>query len=259
MRSFRIAALACLAAFTALAQPAFEVASVKPSTDNDHIIGLFTYPGGRVVATRYTLKMLIHDAYNLQDQRIQGGPRWVGEDLYNLEAKPPKSSESSHWAPASFKTPPNPEMRQMLQTLLADRFQLKMHAETKKEPVYALVVAKGGPKLKPPDTAKEPFVSLYRNGSPYEEAVSHAVRGQNATMAQLAAHLGPHFGRPVLDQTGLKGNFDFEVEYAEGESQAQAAEPLLRALQDQLGLKLETQPGSVEVLVIDRAEKPSAN
>jgi uncharacterized protein (TIGR03435 family) len=150
-------------------------------------------------------------------------------------------------------------VRQMLQTLLADRFQLKMHAETKKDSVNALVVAKGCPKLKPPDTAKEPFVSLHRNGSPLGEAISHAIRGQNATMTQLAAHLGPHFGRPVLDQTGLKGNFDFEAEYVEGESQPENVTQLLSALQDQLGLKLETQPGSVEVLVIDRAEKPSAN
>jgi uncharacterized protein (TIGR03435 family) len=259
MRLLPIASLALLAACAALAQPAFEVASVKPSTDRDTIIGLFTYPGGRVVATKYTLRMLIHDAYNLQDQRIQGGPRWAGEDQYNLEAKPPKSSESSRWVPASFKTPPNPEMRQMLQTLLADRFHLKMHTETKKESVYALVVAKGGPKLKPPDTAKEPFVGLFQKRSPYDKSISHAVRGQNATMAQLAAYLGPSMGRPVLDQTGLKGNFDFEVEYAESASRAENAAQLLGAIQDQLKLRFETQPGSVDALVIDRAEKPSPN
>jgi uncharacterized protein (TIGR03435 family) len=131
--------------------------------------------------------------------------------------------------------------------------------ETRNQSVYALTVAKGGPKLKPPDASKPADVGLYRNGSPLEEAISHAIRGRNATLAQLAAFLTRHFGRPVLDETGLKGNFDFEVEFAEGEAQAKAAEPLLRALQDQLGLKLETQPGSVEVLVIDRAEKPSAN
>jgi len=127
------------------------VASVKPSTEQDHIIGLFTYPGGRVAATNYTLRMLIHEAFNLQDHQIQGGPHWAGEDRYNLQAKPPASSDASHWLPENVNTPPNPELRQMLQTLLADRFQLKVHMETHKESVYALVLAKGGPKLKPPD------------------------------------------------------------------------------------------------------------
>lgn len=259
MRSLRIASLVWPAAFTAFGQPALEVASVKPSTDRDTIIGLFTYPGGRVVATQFTLKLLIHDAYNLDPYRILGGPHWAGEDRFDIEAKPPASSPSSHWVPESSKTPPNPEMRQMLQTLLADRFQLKVHMETRKESVYALVVAKGGPRLKPPDTAEEAHVGLFRYGSVYQEATSYAVRGRNATMAQLAAFLTGHFGRPVLDQTGLTGNFDFQVEFAESETQAEAAAPLFRALQDQIGLKLETQPGSVEVLVIDRAEKPSAN
>lgn len=259
MRSLPIAGLLCLAAFTALAQPAFEVASVKPSTDQDHIVGLFTYPGGRIVATNYTLKMLIQDAYNLQDHQIQGGPHWAGDDRFNIEAKPPASSESSYWVPENFKTPPNPEMRQMLQALLTGRFGLKVHAETRKESVYVLTVAKGGPKLKPPDTAEQPFVGFGRTGSPDREAVSQLLTGRNATVAMLASRLVDLLGRPVLEQTGLKGNFDFRVEYAAGETQSEAAEPLLRALQEQLGLKLETQPGSVRVLVIDSAEKPSAN
>jgi uncharacterized protein (TIGR03435 family) len=259
MTSLRITSLVWLAAFTAFGQPAFEVASVKPSTEQDHIIGLFTYPGGWIVATQFTLKMLIHDAYNLESYQILGGPHWADEDRYNIEAKPPKSSEASHWVPESFKTPPNPEMRQMLQTLLADRFQLKVHTETKKESVYALVVAKGGAKLKPPDTAKQPFVHFSRTGSVYQEAVSQLLIGQNATMAMLAARLVDLVGHSVLDRTGIAGGYDFQVEYAQSETQSEAAAPLLQALQDQLGLKLETQPGSVEVLVIDRAGKPSAN
>ncbi len=253
-----MAGLLLLAASAALAQPAFEVASVKPSTDQDRVIGLFTYPGGRVVATRYSLRVLIHDAYGLDDHQILGGPHWTGEDLYDIEAKPPSSSEASHWVPDNFKTPPNPEMRRMLQTLLAERFQLKVHTETRKEPVYVLTVAKGGAKLKPPDAAKQPFIHHGRTGSVEREAVSSTLTGQNSTMAMLAASLTSLLRRPVLEQTGLKGSFDFRVEYG-SETQSEAAAPLPRALQDQLGLKLETQPGSVEVLVIDHAEKPSAN
>src|SRR5947209_5317987 len=90
--------------------PAFEVASVKPSAPRPgEAIGLFTYPGGRIVASNYTLKMLIHDAYEIEDYRILGEPRWVDDDRYNIEAKPPETSESSKWIPASFKSPPNPE------------------------------------------------------------------------------------------------------------------------------------------------------
>jgi uncharacterized protein (TIGR03435 family) len=250
--------LAFLATFAALAEPAFEVASVKPSSERDQVIGLCTYPGGRITVTNYTLKMLIHDAYNLEDHQIPGGPHWAGEDRYNIEAKPPATSDASHWVPESFKTPPNPEQRQMLQTLLAGRFQLQAHTETKQESVYALVVSKGGAKLKPPDAAKQPFIHFGRTGSVYRESVSELLIGQNATMAMLAARLADLVSRPVLEQTGLPGSFDFRVEYG-GDTQSEAAPPLSRALQDQLGLKLETQPGSVNVLVIDRAEKPSAN
>lgn len=245
----RFLILATLTAVAALGQPAFEVASVKPSTEHDRIIGLFTYPGGRVTATNYTLKMLIHEAYHIEEFRILGGPRWAGEDRYNIEAKPPASSESSKWAPANMKTPPNPEMQLMLQTLLADRFQLKVHTETKKESIYALVAAKGGPKLKSPDETKQPFVSF----------LPHGLLGQNATMDQLVERLARIFGRPVLNQTGIQGNFDFLIDYPPDDAATDHTVLLLSAIQDQLGLKLETQPGSVDVLVIDRAEKPSAN
>jgi uncharacterized protein (TIGR03435 family) len=233
------------------ARPAFEVASVKgtPPVSRDSI-GLFTYAGGRIRATKYTLKQLIHDAYNVEDYRIFGGPRWADEDRFDVEAKPPASSESSKWVPASFKTPPNPEMRQMLQTLLADRFQLKMHTETKKEPVYALVTSKGGPKLKPPkSTTVQPFVSFR----------PHGLSGQNATVDQLVERLASILKRPVLNHTAMEGHFDFLIDYPPDDAGTDHTVLLLGAIQDQVGLKLVTQPGSVEVLVIDHAEKPSAN
>ena len=97
-------------------QPAFEVASVKPSDPQTRIIGLFTYPGGRITATNYTLKMLIHEAYAIDDYKILGGPRWTETDHYNLEAQPATSSKLRTWVPANVKAPPNPEMRQMAQT-----------------------------------------------------------------------------------------------------------------------------------------------
>lgn len=236
----------------AASKPVFEVASVKPSPPQGGPmgIGLYTYPGGRILATSETLRQLIHDAYNLDTYRILGGPRWVDEDRFDIEVKPPASSDSSKWAPANFKSPPNPEMRQMLQTLLAERFQLKVHTETRKEPVYALVVAKGGPKLKPPaSTTAQPFVSF----------LPHGLSGQNATIDQLVERMARILRRPVLNQTGVQGNFDFLIDYPPDDAATDETVLLLGAIQDQIGLKLETQPGSVDVAVIDGAEKPSGN
>ena len=261
--AFGLNAFAASIIFAQTPAPAFEVASIRPCTVQDQgklPIGLFTYPGGRISATNYTLKQLIHDAYDMEMYRLLGGPGWVDSERYNLDAKPPESSASSKWVPANFKTPPNPEMRLMLQAVLAERFQLKVHRESKSESVYALVVIKGGPKLNPPkDTTKQPFVSSGRTGPITAAAVSQTFLGTNATMDQLVERLAQHLRRPVLNKTGIHGNFDFFIEYAADDSQSAAAPPLVRAIQDQVGLKLEMQPGSVEVLVIDHAEKPSAN
>jgi uncharacterized protein (TIGR03435 family) len=259
MHSLRVASLALLVSCAAFGQPAFEVASVKPTAHPYGSIDLAPYPGGRLSATCYTLRQLIHDAYDLEMYRILGGPHWLDEDRFDVEAKPPASSELSKWMPESRRTPLKPEMRLMLQTLLADRFQLKVHMENNQEAVYALTVAKGGPKLKPPDETKQPFVSFGRTGAPGQEAVSNLLIGQNATMAQLVERLATILKRPVSDRTSLPGHFDFKIEYAGVDEQLGVAPPLPSALQEQTGLKLETQPGSVEVLVIDRAEKPSGN
>ena len=243
--------------------PAFEVASIRPCTTEQQSqlpIGLFTHPGGRITATNYTLKLLIHDAYDIELYRILGGPSWLDSDRYNLEAKPPDSSPSAKWAPANFKTPPNPEMRLMLQTLLAERFQLKVRRESRSESVYALVVAKGGPKLQEPkDASKGSFVGFGRTGPITAPAVTSLITGRNATMDMFADRLAQALRRPVLNQTGLNGKFDFVLEYAADDSQSNAAPALVRAIQDQLGLKLESRPGSVDVLVVEHAEKPAGN
>jgi len=254
---------ALAAVWTLSAQPpAFEIVSVKPCTPEQQVqlaIGLFTYPGGRIRVTNETLRQLIHDAYGVEMHQILGGPAWLDSERWVVEAKPPESSESGKWTPASPRTPPNPEMRQMLQSLLADRFGLKVHRETKAESVYALVVAKGGPKLKPPlDATKQPFVGFGRTGPVTAEALSQTFSGQNATLDQLAYRLAQHLGRPVTNRTKIDGHFDFLIEYSGADSQT-TAPPLDRAIQDQVGLKLVTEPGSIEVVVVDGASKPTAN
>jgi len=259
----KLRCVALAAVWTAFGQtPAFDVVSVKALTIEQQRqlpIALNTYPGGRIRATNYTLRQLIHDAYGVEMHQILGGPAWLDDDRWVVEAKPPESSASSKWIPESPKAAPNPEMREMLQTLLADRFALKVHREAKTESVYALVVAKGGPKLKPPkDTTQAPFVGFGRTGPMTGEALSQTFNGQNATMDQLVYRLAQHLRRPVTNKTGIEGNFDFLIEYSGADSQT-TAPPLDRAIQDQLGLRLVTEPGSVEVVVVDGAAKPTAN
>jgi uncharacterized protein (TIGR03435 family) len=229
--------------------PRFEVSSVKPSGEQERIIGMFTFPGGRVTATNYTLKMLIHEAWNVEDYRISGGPNWVSADRFSLEAKPAASSALSQWVPPSPKTPPTPEMRQMLQSLLADRFGLKVHRESKQEVVFTLKVAKGGPKLVPPnDATAQPFVSY----------LPHALRGQNATMDLLVDRIATLVKRPVANQTGLRGNFDFLIDYPPDDAGSDTEVLLLRGLKE-AGLELQSERGAVEVIVIDHTEKPTPN
>jgi uncharacterized protein (TIGR03435 family) len=235
--------------------PAFEVASVKLSTPAERIIGLSTYPGGRITATNYTLEMLIEEAYSVQRFQISGGPRWIGDDRYSIVAKPPASSKSSKSNPPYDKAPPNEEQRLMLQTLLADRFHLQLHRETKEGPIYILAMSNKELKLKPAKSADDfPWV-----GGPEGGAISGSgMAGTNASMQLLATRLSPYLRRPVLDRTGLKGAFDFRLEITKDDSQPDVIASIFSSIQG-LGLKLEAAKGPVETLVIDHAEKPAGN
>src|SRR5689334_23329863 len=119
-------------------QPAFEVATVKPSSPDERVVGMFVYPGGRMVVTNYNLRSLIHDAYLVEIFQIDGLPKWGAEDRWSITAKPPAGSKSSQVKPNNAKLPPIEEERLMLQSLLAERFKLVVHEEMKEEPVLAL-------------------------------------------------------------------------------------------------------------------------
>jgi len=149
------------------------------------------------------------------------------------------------------------KMMLMLQTLLAERFNLKVHRETRQDNVFTLVVAKG-PKLQAPKDTTRSFIRWGRNGSPQAAAISYWMECSNASMAQLAHALEGNMHRPVTDQTGLPGNYDFRLEYGD-DSASGGAPAFLTALQDATGLKLNTAKGPVGFLVVDRADKPSAN
>jgi len=215
----------------------FEVASIKRS-DPDHVgVQTFFSPGGRFSALTAPLKSLVCFAYQLRDHQVAGGAGWVETEPFDITAK--AEGEASY-----------DQLRLMVQALLADRFQLKFHRETREQPVYSLVVAKGGPKVQEAKSAGR-GVGIGARGR---------LNGNGADMATFASALAGKLGRSVVDRTGLKGVYDFVVTWTPDEEQVNAPGPsLFTAMQEQLGLKLESTKGPVEVLVIDHAARPSEN
>ncbi len=236
--------------------PAFEVASVKPS--DPHAAGPpfeVTIAGG-LMATHVTASMLIQITYSLKPFLIFGSPRWLDSEEFAIVAKPPDG------------TPPvNPpkitaDFCKRVQALLADRFHLAAHRETRVMPVYVLMVAKDGPKLKAADPNQTFRLKRAGNG--------RILNDGGAKIPMLVSVIANGFDRPVLDETGLTGSYAFDLQWtpdrppsAPGQPLASAAEPagpsLFTALQEQLGLRLESMRRPVEVLVIDHIERPAQN
>jgi uncharacterized protein (TIGR03435 family) len=239
-------------------RPAFEVASIKPGDPNSQMFRIGSMPGGRFAANNASLKLLIQTAYDVRSHQISGGPNWLDSAKFDIEAK----SDSA--APIPAGPAGGPQMRLMLQSLLEERFKLKLHRESKEEPVYELVVAKGGPKLQQAaDSLKQQQRGLQmRRGQ---------LTGTAAPMSILVSQLSQQLGRSVIDKTGLTGQYDFDLKWTPefGQSQggpADAGPPpdspgpsIFTALQEQLGLKLESTKSQVDVLVVDHAEQPSEN
>jgi len=262
---------------TVAASAKFAIASIKPAApDSEHFMfGVRPMPGGRISAINVTLKMLIARAYGLQGFQLSGGPGWADTVRYNIEAKP--------------DTPVENEWKEMLQTLLVDRFQLAFHRETKELPIYVLVLAKKDGKLGPGMveskeggcTERDPSKPVGPPGPgqlPYCGNVlggAGQLTGTAANVGDVAVMLSLSVGRKVIDKTGLTGKYDITLKYTPGENQRSMMVPagappppapadtsgpsLFTELQEQLGLKLESQKGPVEIFVIDRAEKPSEN
>jgi uncharacterized protein (TIGR03435 family) len=239
-------------------RPAFEVASIKPGDPNSEIFRIGNMPGGRFTANNATLKMLIQTAYDVRSHQISGGPNWLDSAKYDIDAKPDNATPIPD-GPAG-----GPRVRLMLQSLLEDRFNLKLHRELRDEPVYELTIAKGGLKLKEAANSLKQQQRGMRIGR-------GQLTGTAAPIVILVNVLSQQLGRSVIDKTGLAGQYDFELKWTPDVGQAQggpadAGPPpdlggpsLFTALQEQLGLKLESTKGPVDVLVIDRAEKPSEN
>jgi uncharacterized protein (TIGR03435 family) len=249
----------------------FEVASVKVHPPPITQVGIANR-GGRFVSTGFSLKMLVARGYAVPESRIAGLPAWAESERYDIEAKAPETS-----APG--------QLQQMIQTMLEDRFQLKVHKETRELPVYDLTVPRNGSKLKlsTDQTPPPPLVPVVPSpGAPRQRGSAgfgitngrFTFEGSAIPISMLVNSLQQRVDRPVIDKTGLTGLFDIKLEWVPGAeapplpfSQNPDAPPpppvdgpsIFTAIQEQLGLRLEGAKGPLEVIVIDSAQRPAEN
>lgn len=239
----------------------FEVATIKASPPDERGAGIRPLPGGqRYEAVNLTLKGIMVAAYRIKAEQIVGGPSWIDTAHFDMNAKAERSSNIE-------------ELHAMLKNLLAEQFKLEFHRETKELPIYSLSVGKGGAKLQPHEAqnAGDTWIDIEPDSHPGEflKMVWHA---RFSPMDYFAFRLGQIMDRPVIDQTGLKGGFDFNLAFTrelppgmqEGAMvngvQVDTSGPtIFEAVQKQLGLRLDRLKGPAEVIVVDRAEKPPVN
>src|SRR5262245_11600369 len=240
----------------------FAVASVKPNIAGDHRSRIQIEPGGRLNVTAATLKELICAAYRVDDFRVVGGPPWMSSDRWDVQAKADENASQS-------------QINEMFQNLLAGRFDLKFHKDRRKVPVYELVIARNGPKLQ--QSKSEAAGSSHNSGNRENHGSGGHAGGTSMTTAQLAQMLGQIVGRTVIDKTGLREKYDVRLSWRPDPGQGVSASDhvpserlelgassptdpnlpsIFTALQEQLGLKLQSTKGLAEVMVIDSAQKP---
>lgn len=263
-RRVLLAAAAC----GALCAQSFEVASVKPSKEPDFRGMSMQYmPGGRLAIHNYPLLLAISQAYDIppQSPRLRGGPQWIWSERYDIEAKADPSTVPPGLPDAARRK----RMRKMLQALLADRFHLAVHTETKEDAVYALVIGKSGPKLQKSAIAEQECDEKCHviNGGQ-----GRGIHARAIDMADLARALENFADRPVVERTGIQGLYDVDTtawmpmrgkppasgSKAEDGSDADTM-PTMFTVVERLGLKLESQRAPTEIVVIDRVERPAEN
>ena len=246
--------------------PSFEVASIKRNNSGSTSASNRALPGGRVTVTNNTLRNMLRNFYRIQPYQLVGGPDWMNIDRWDIVAK-------------ADGDPPPERMIEMMKTLIAERFRLVMHQETREMPIYALVAAKSDGALglqlhRSTTDCAAIFAEARARGSVPAAPRGGPLCGTNmspgrmatssTTMSDLARNLSTVAGRIVIDKTGLPGNFDLELTWSGDAADGNAVNQpppsdspsLFAAIQEQLGLKLEPQRGPVEVLVIDSAQKP---
>jgi uncharacterized protein (TIGR03435 family) len=236
---YAVMALAALAQAPSPAPRTFEAASIKANTSGERRTSMRFLPGGRIEGVNRTLKLLIQVAYDVRPFQILGGPDWLGTARFDISATANADVSSA-------------ELRAVLRSLLAERFKLRVHHDTRDVPIYALHIVRPdgrpGPGLKPAAEGSRGFRE--REGS---------LGTDKTTMTELVKELTGYAGRPIVDRTGLRGDWQLTLNWTP--DGVDAADPdlpsIFTAVREQLGLRLEATRGPAEMLVIDGAEKPT--
>lgn len=255
---------------TATVRPSFEVASIKPNSSAGPTIPRpWTETADYFAWTGPSLKNLIQTAYRVRDWQIEGGPDWVNTQLWDVEARakaegvdaPPKTVD---------RNAQHARLMLMLQSLLEDRFKLQIQRQVKESSVYNLVVSKGGPRIKPDDVP----ISGTQPSRPGMSSTLNSIEVRASAIQQFITFILPRSDRPILDRTNLSGTYSFRLEWPLDNSGsgglAGSTSPIRQtslyfvpgfftALQEQLGLQLESAKGPVEFLVITNVQKPSGS
>ena len=281
METFRARAIGCfyvVSAFACLAGEAygqgplsFEVASVKRNVSGGARLR-FETPPGRLTATNAPLRFLIRQAYRVPEARILGGSAWIDTERFDILANAPAGAAAT-----------SDGVRAMLRTLLAERFGLVLHAENRDMPIYSLRIARADRKLGPnlhESTTKCTGQAPRTAGGRVECGVlvsqapaSASLRGGAATIAEFARFLGDFLDRPLVDETGLTGTFDLDLQFSAvrsslpreavpgglGVGNVDEVPTVFTAIQEQLGLKLDSKRQITEVFVVERVSQPTEN
>jgi bla regulator protein blaR1 len=286
-----VIALPLLSQAPAGTKPSFEVATVKTSDPGQRGSSIMNQPGGRLVVSGMPLRALVTFAYRVRDFQISGGPGWMVSDRWDIEARAEEGSIPKQTGMPDPNTPDPMALR--LQSLLEERFQLKIHRDRKELPVYELSIAKSGSKMKlsddqtpfqPPERGAPPPQPLQRGGQMgrYSMRIGRGnLEAVAVDFANFVQALSQTVGRTVDDKTGLKGLYDIKLQWTPevgagggpggpggpaplaGPEAAPPQDPsgpsIFTAVQEQLGLKLDSAKGQVDVLVIDSVQKPTEN
>lgn len=255
----------CLFATSLCAQAlTFETASIKPTPSGPHNSVIGPMPGGGLNAEGLSLKNLIMWAYDVQDYQISGGPSWVGTQLWTIHAKPaPAAAGNTPDGPVEYEKMNGAQqahymrsVRERTQALLAERYQLVLRREMREQTAYVLTVAKGGLKM------KQSTPGMIRRGN-------GEILSKGTQIGTFARFLAVDLRRPVTDETGLTGTYEFDLKWTPDRfatvepGGALANDPagptIFTAIEEQLGLRLESRKVPVETLVIERVEKASEN
>jgi len=235
-------ALAIVAAFLSFAQtprPAFDVASIKRNVSLDPRSSQRNMPGGRINFSNQRLRQVIRAAFGGSDIEVIGGPDWIDSDRWDIVAAPASVDANAPW-------------REMLKTLLMDRFKLSAHVEQRERPIYALVFARDdrqlGPKMHPTQTPCKIEGDCGSTDTNSNGVTSGTIHGTARTMAQVGRSLSGYAERRVFDRTELEGRYDFELTWGDDVS-------IFTAVSEQLGLKLRADRAPTDVVVIDSVER----